>query len=189
MKSLTSGKLFTFRGVTYQVKRSPKNNQTGCWNCNKFNTTILFGNALCNYCGNHLDYNCYPVRIYKKDETDIESHIKGSINTIRSMESMEVIERLKRFGRFKDDGETSEYSYVFEKPVPVTIESYHSDNITKVTSVIYRPTFKYGPIYTIGLYSQYNENELIGEMNIAANFNTYLRICPGDTIKIALAIK
>lgn len=186
MKTLTSGKLFTFRGVTYQVKKCPKTDQTGCWHCNKFNTTILFGNALCNYCANHLYVNCYPSRVYKKDETDIESHIKGSINSIRSMETMEVIERLKRFGSFTDKGEKSEYWYIFKKPIPVTIQNYHSDNLTEVTSVVYRPAFKCGLIYTVGLYSRYGYKEQIGEMVITPHVGKF---CPGDTIRIALAIK
>lgn len=186
MKVLTSGKLFTFRGVTYQVKKSPKTNQIGCWHCNKFNTTILFGNAFCNYCSNHLNYDCYPTRVYKKDETDIESHIKGSINTIKSMESMEVIERLKRFGSFTDNGEKSEYWYIFKKPIPVTIQNYHSNYYTKVKDVVYRPALENGLIYTVGLYSRYNKREQVGETIITKCVGEF---CPGDTIKIALAIK
>lgn len=186
MKVLTSGKLFTFRGVTYQVKRSPKTDQTGCWHCNKFNTTILFGNALCNYCANHLNCNCYPVRVYKKDETDIESHIKGSINTIKSMESMEVIERLKRFGSFIASGINSEYLHIFKKPIPVTIQNYPFNGYTKVRAVVYRPAFKGGPIYTVGLYAKHDEKELIGETIITEHVGKF---CPGDTIRIALAIK
>lgn len=186
MKVLTSGKLFTFRGVTYQVKRTPKTNQIGCWHCNKFNTAILFGNALCNYCGNHLNYDCYPTRVYKKDETDIESHIKGSINTIRSMETMEVIERLKRFGNFTTNGMKSEYWHIFKKPIPVTIPGFLFNAYTKVKEVVYRPAFEGGPIYTVGLYSKYDDKEQIGETIITEHVSMF---CPGDTIKIALAIK
>ena len=186
MKVLTSGKLFPFRGVTYQVKKTPKTDQIGCWHCNKFNTAILFGNALCNYCGNHLNYDCYPARVYKKDETDIESHIKGSINTIKSMESMEVIERLKRFGSFISSGINSEYLHIFKKPIPVTIQNYPFNGYTKVRAVVYRPAFKGGPIYTVGLYAKHDEKELIGETIITTHVGKF---CPGDTIRIALAIK
>ena len=186
MKVLTSGKLFTFRGVTYQVKKTPKTDQIGCWHCNKFNTSILFGNAFCDYCSKYLNYNCYPVRVYKKDETDIESHIKGSINTIKSMESMEVIERLKRFGSFTTNGINSEYWHIFKKPIPVTIQNYHSNYYTKVKQVVFRPAFEDGLIYTVGLYAKHDEKELIGETIITKHVGEF---CPGDTIKIALAIK
>lgn len=186
MKILTSGKLFTFKGITYQVKKCPKVGQIGCWHCNKFNTTILFGNAFCNYCSYHLDYNCYPSRVYKKDETDIEFHIKDSINSIRSMETMEVIERLKRFGSFTANGVKSEYWYMFKKPIPVTLPGFLFNAYTKVKEVVYRPAFEGGPIYTVGLYSKYDDKEQIGETIITECVSKF---CPGDTIKIALAIK
>lgn len=188
MKSLTSGKLFTFKGVTYQVKRTPDNNsvRVGCLHCNKYNMHVLFGNTLCNRCANHIDYDCYPVRVYKRDDPDFGFIVKNALNIIKSVETTEVIERLKRFGSFTATGMNSEYSYIFKKPITVTIQGYHFNGYTKVKSVAYRPAFKGGPIYTVGLYSQYDEKELIGETIIT---DCVGRFCPGDTIRIALAIK
>lgn len=185
MKVLTSGKLFTFRGLTYQVKKAPGHGSLSCQHCEE-NCSILCDMALCTFCSEHLELGYYPSRIHKKDDNMMQFRIKSAIDSIKTKETNEVIGRLKCFGHFEDNGKTPEYSYVFKKPIPVTIRNYHSNCYTKVKEVTYRPASKGGPIYTVGLYSKYNKRELIGETIITEHIGEFF---PGDVIKIALAIK
>lgn len=186
MKVLTSGKLFTFRGLTYQVKKKKDPTIRICEHCKEGLLHKLSNRSVCDYCTMHLDSECYPSRIYRRDEDMMKYRIKGAVDTIKAVETNEVIERLKRFGYFRTYGINSEYWYMFKKPIPVTIPNYHFNGFTKVKEVAYRPAFEGGPIYTVGLYSPYDDRELIGEIIITKHVGEF---CPGDTIRIALAIK
>ena len=185
MKILTSGKLFTFRGLTYQVKKRDSEIRV-CELCEENLLRKLSDISVCDYCTRHLDSECYPSRIYRRDEDMMGYRIKNAVDYIKRLETNEVIERLKRFGSFTANGEKSEYLHVFKKPIPVTIRNYPFNGFTRVKSVAYRPSFEGGPIYTVGLYSKYDDKELIGETIITTLTGMF---CPGDTIKIALAIK
>ena len=186
MKILTSGKLFTFKGLTYQVKKKEDPDIWVCAHCEEELLHKLTDMSVCDYCTTHIASGCYPSRIRRRDEDLVEYRIKSAVNTIKAIETKEVIERLKRFGSFVDKGEKSEYWYMFKKPIPVTIQNYPFCGYTKVKQVVYRPDIKCGPIYTVGFYSQYDEKEQIGETVITKHIG---ELCPGDTIRIALAIK
>ena len=184
MKVLTSGKLFTFKGITYQVKKKHPA-ITACEHCER-NCSIISDMSLCTFCSEHLELGYYPSRIHRKDDNVMQFRIKSAVDSIRAIETKEVIERLKRFGSFVSSRINSEYLHIFKKPVPVTIQNYPFNGYTKVRAVAYRPAFKGGPIYTVGLYAKHDEKELIGETIITEHVGKF---CPGDTIKIALAIK
>lgn len=186
MKVLTSGKLFTFRGLTYQVKKRKDPEVRICEYCEEGLLHKLSNSSVCDYCTMHIDSECYPSRIYRRDEDMMKYRIKSAVDTIKAVETNEVIERLKRFGSFTNNGEKSEYRHIFKKPVPVTIQNYPFNGYTKVRAVVYRPAFEGGPIYTVGLYAKHDEKELIGETIITKCVGEF---CPGDTIRIALAIK
>lgn len=186
MKVLTSGKLFTFKGLTYQVKKKKNSEIRICEHCEEGLLHKLSNKSVCDYCTMHLDSECYPSRIYRRDEDMMKWHIKSAVDTIKTIETNELIERLKRFGSFVNKGEKSEYWHVFKKPIPVTIPGYLFNAYTKVKEVVYRPAFEGGPIYTVGLYSKYDDKEQIGETIITEHVSKF---CPGDTIRIALAIK
>lgn len=186
MKILTSGKLFTFQGLTYQVKKKDSG-FTPCEHCEEELLHKLSDMSVCDYCTRHIASGCYPSRIHKRDEDLVKYRIKSAVNTIKAIETKEVIERLKRFGSFTANGIKSEYWYIFKKPIPVTIQNYTFNGYTKVRSVAHRPAFKGGPIiYTVGLYAKYDDRELIGELILTEHVGKF---CPGDTIRIALAIK
>lgn len=186
MKILTSGKLFTFKGLTYQVKKKEDPDIWVCAHCEEELLHKLTDMSVCDYCTTHIASGCYPSRIRRRDEDMVEYRIKSAVNTIKAIETKEVIERLTRFGSFVSSGINSEYIHIFKKPVPVTIQNYPFCGYTKVKQVVYRPDIKCGPIYTVGFYSQYDEKEQIGETVITKHIG---ELCPGDTIRIALAIK